>query len=159
MYVCCLDNPLPSSLTLAELMCRALPSNTGHMVIELTAQVADSSRHIVTDVGLRNNIESLLEDGQGQRRGVGDSLLLTVASKGGLALLAEHLPLLYPAVTNVLVTSVTRKDVTPPSSTPNPADYWVNLEAVDDVYEVRFYCCKDCLVLLVDCICRKCLIG
>ena len=66
------------------------------------------------------------------------SALQVFAGVGGLALLAEHLPLLYPEVS---------RQVTPPGDTSNKDGLnsttslmdWVTLESNDDIYEVSLF--------------------
>ena len=61
------------------------------------------------------------------------SALQVFAGVGGLALLAEHLPLLYPEVTR----QVTPLEVTK-ENTSNLGHDWVNVESAEDIYEVTY---------------------
>ena len=74
------------------------------------------------------------------------SALQVFASVGGLALLAEHLPLLYPEVT---------RQVTPPPVNPDVANSnaigndWVTVESTEDIYEVFMAFPHICLRLII----------
>lgn len=61
------------------------------------------------------------------------SALQVFAGVGGLALLAEHLPLLYPEVTR----QVTPADLCKDSGGLGLAHDWVTVESNEDWYEVR----------------------
>ena len=63
------------------------------------------------------------------------SALHVFASVGGLALLAEHLPLLYPEITRQVTPPEVTREVG--SSSTGIGHDWVTLEANEDMYEVR----------------------
>lgn len=65
------------------------------------------------------------------------SALHVFASVGGLALLAEHLPLLYPEVTRQVTPPEVTREVG--SSSTGIGHDWVTLEANEDMYEVSLY--------------------
>ena len=65
------------------------------------------------------------------------SALHVFASVGGLALLAEHLPLLYPEVTRQVTPPEVTREVG--SSSAGIGHDWVTLEANEDMYEVSLY--------------------
>ncbi len=61
------------------------------------------------------------------------SALQVFASVGGLALLAEHLPLLYPEVTR----QVSPPPISADTATSNAiGNDWVTVESTEDIYEV-----------------------
>jgi hypothetical protein len=60
---------------------------------------------------------------------------------GGLALLAEHLPLLYPEFTRQSTPVDTAREGTTggigfPTSVPGFGHDWVNVESAEEIYEV-----------------------
>ncbi|XP_054283105.1 baculoviral IAP repeat-containing protein 6 [Macrosteles quadrilineatus] len=67
------------------------------------------------------------------------SALQVFTQQGGLALLAEHLPLVYPETLMYFRTATTHQPTHQPSHQPTTADQidadWVKVEASDDIYE------------------------
>ena len=64
------------------------------------------------------------------------SALHVFAGVGGLALLAEHLPLLYPEITRQVTPPEVTREVG--SSSTGIGHDWVTLEANEDMYEVGY---------------------
>jgi len=61
------------------------------------------------------------------------SALQVFSSIGGLALLAEHLPLLYPEFSRQTTPAEVTKDTTVPGGIGHD---WVTVESSEDIYEV-----------------------
>lgn len=66
------------------------------------------------------------------------SPLQVFTQQGGLALLAEHLPLVYPE-TLLYFRSSTSPTAPPPQASDQVDADWVKVEATDDIYEVILF--------------------
>ncbi|CAH1791767.1 unnamed protein product [Owenia fusiformis] len=134
---------LPSDLTLAQLL--TLLHNKGHpqgsMCLDFALKLKSKRGKSSLDPETPSSSDSS-ELSDSDQEPIPDSVLLDTtpfasplqvfASLGGLALLAEHLPLLYPEIT---------RQVSPPNSSKEvggstvPGSDWVTVESSDDIYE------------------------